>query len=284
MVTIESTPAGRLLSRGNTAQAAKGFTLIELLVVIAIIAILAALLLPALALAKEKGKRANCMNNLHQIAVALNAYASDNNDFLPRSIAPNPPGESLGQATWDLPRTMADTLAGAVGQSNNIYRAVFYCPGGFTTIQNEDYWWNYSSGHRVTSYQWIISRDGTQMDGKQKPPLPSFTYPSQLSAPKVWLTRLNQPFTGQFAPSETEMVADVVISEGFGFMFDKFMHVYSSNPTELPLGYNSSHMAGGRPAGGNILFMDNHAAWRRFQEMKAWCHWSSGGHNRYEWF
>ncbi len=73
----------------STNRKRTGFTLIELLVVIAIIGILASLLLPALASAKQRAKRTACVVNLSQIGKALNAFANENRQRLPCQLQDN---------------------------------------------------------------------------------------------------------------------------------------------------------------------------------------------------
>jgi prepilin-type N-terminal cleavage/methylation domain-containing protein len=67
----------------SNSESAKGFTLLELLVVVAVIAILAALLLPALGRAKDSARRTTCLNNLQQISLDVRMYADESNDSAP---------------------------------------------------------------------------------------------------------------------------------------------------------------------------------------------------------
>ena len=89
----------------------EGFTLIELLVVIAIIAILAALLLPALAKAKEKAVRIQCTSNLKQWGIAVTMYAGDNRESFPD----NPTSDGASGFAWT-----------ALGLNTNFYPQYLY--------------------------------------------------------------------------------------------------------------------------------------------------------------
>ena len=114
----------------------RGFTLVELLVVIAIIAILAALLLPALAAAKEKARRIICVNNLRQCYLAAGLYANDNadnlfpgarndHDWMPLNIT-NQIYETLtnqyGDKTFDCPNLYPVHLPGITDDPNGRYQ------------------------------------------------------------------------------------------------------------------------------------------------------------------
>ena len=138
----------------SNSNSAIGFTLIELLVVIAIIAILAAMLLPALSSAKERALRENCASNLKEIGVGITMYAGDNNDRLP----PNRVNEISG-STWypyEIGRILSATARtwsegphnlGSLWGSKDIENGkIFYCPSS-KRFNGDFRWETYNQVH-----------------------------------------------------------------------------------------------------------------------------------------
>ncbi|OPZ87919.1 MAG: Type II secretion system protein G precursor [bacterium ADurb.Bin429] len=101
----------------------KGFTLIELLVVIAIIAILAAILFPVFARAREKARQNTCMNNIRQICIALTMYAQDNDQYMPTGKVWTQAIGTNDQKILDCPTT---------SRTGNIGAPDYYFIGGET--------------------------------------------------------------------------------------------------------------------------------------------------------
>ena len=180
-------------AQGKSGVTPEAFTLVELLVVIAVIAILAAMLLPALGRAKAKGQATACLSNLRQMQFAWHAYTDDNNDVMPlnwifntgKGYIRNLPGSwVLGNSSVDLDLTNITsgtlfTYAGSVG----IYR----CPGDRAMVQLVR--GGKAPVIRTYGTQWALNPKGYYYNGPPPPPRIVVRKLSAIPAPgpaQVW--------------------------------------------------------------------------------------------------
>ncbi len=258
--------ASKRASGAACGQRLPGFTLIELLVVISIIAILAALLLPALAKAKDQAIRTSCKNNERQQLLAFIMYAHESRDYLPLDIGAHQP--------WDLAYGDGSSLA-AYGAPYKVW----YDPGLYGKFSDGDLLqsWNNAAIEfdgdevlRVVGY--ALTLPGVSMYETASGFLLATNINARLRSEPIVVSGVSYPIRA----STRVLLACCTISPGGSmsanynvFKNYRWTDIPHTDDPDVPVlkSFTSAHMMNAKiPAGGNIGMFDGHVEWRPFQQ------------------
>ena len=261
--TLVELPCDRLRVVRQSKRLA--FTLIELLAVISIIALLIALLLPALALAREQAVRIQCAGNTRQIGITWHAYATDHDQLYPASW----PGGTWSLLYADLRNYFLTTGIGG---------DIFYCPNyqawDWILATGAQTGWDAVSTVRgqTRSHDVVDTAYVYWTNIAVDPNQPEFQANASWAAEYVrrgvtdpWLIRSDLefspvPYTGTQEPGNTQVARSPAERRiAWDRITDRFP------PGRRPEDVN--HFDAAEPAGVNVVYGDGHSRWRRFEDM-----------------
>ena len=230
------------------SKSQRGFTILELLTTIAVIAILAAILVPVTGVVRESARRSHCANNLRQIGMSFQLYASGHNNRLPANIE-----EMGGVWAWDVTVNVIDDLINAGGGE----RDMFFCRSG--AMEDRMELWDFAvsraggveTGFRVIAYVLLLENAPGL--------LPQYANTHMTDPVRVPVEGGRTEQYEFVSASQRELAVDAVISMN-GESFDR-VQGDSQHPDR------TNHLDGPNPLGGNILFLDGHVTWRAFADM-----------------
>jgi prepilin-type N-terminal cleavage/methylation domain-containing protein/prepilin-type processing-associated H-X9-DG protein len=230
-VILSSKRKGAIMQNNCVVGKRKGFTLIELLVVIAIIAILAAILFPVFARARENARRASCQSNLKQIALGIFQYTQDYDEKFPMGYYPMVPENK--QTDPSMPGAAFKVSTGAAGFTPDYYKT-----------------WMDMIYPYLKSTQIFVCPSAT----------------SSTTAPSYGYNRLLSNTTGATSGGDSlasvERPSEIVMNMDYNWVYSAYANCIDGGNVALGTNVTNQKIVAPHLDGTNVAFADGHVKWR----------------------